>query len=161
MEAALLWVLAGALVAVGIVGLVVPAMPGTPLVFLGLLLGAWIDGFTKVGGFTVAILGALAALAWLVDFAASALGARRVGASTLAIVGAVLGTVAGLFFGLPGLLLGPLLGAVAGELLSGRDTRQAAKAGIATWVGLVVAIAAKLSLALSMIGLFVAAYFLN
>lgn len=161
MEAALLWVLAGVLVVVGIVGLVVPAMPGTPLVFLGLLLAAWIDGFTKVGGFTLAMLGALAALAWLVDFAATALGAKRVGASTLGIVGAVLGTVVGLLFGLPGLLFGPLLGAVAGELLSGRDTRQAAKAGIATWVGLVVAIAAKLSLAFSMIGLFAFAYFVD
>jgi len=161
MEATLLWILAGALVMIGLIGLVLPAMPGTPLVFLGLLLAAWIDGFARVGGLTVAILGALAALAWLVDFAAAALGAKRVGASTIAIVGAVVGTLVGLFFGLPGLLLGPLLGAVAGELLSGRDMRQAAKAGIVTWIGLVVALAAKLSLAFSMIGLFAVAYFVD
>jgi uncharacterized protein YqgC (DUF456 family) len=159
METTLLWILAALLVLVGLIGMVLPALPGTPLVFLGLLTAAWIDGFAKVSGFTVALLGALAAAAWLVDYVAASLGAKRAGASALAVVGAVLGTVVGIFFGIVGLLLGPLLGAVAGELLSGRDHRQAARAGVATWIGLVFGLAAKLALAFSMIGVFATAYF--
>lgn len=159
METILLWLLAGALVLLGIAGVVLPALPGPALVFLGLLLGAWIDDFAKIGGATVALLGALAALAWLIDFVAASLGAKRVGASTLAVVGAALGTVAGLFFGLLGLLLGPLVGAVGGELLSGRASHQAARAGVATWIGLIAGVAVKLALAFTMIGVFALAYF--
>jgi len=161
MEIALLWILAALLVLVGLLGMVLPALPGTPLIFLGLLTAAWIDDFTRVGGLTVGLLGALAALAWLVDYVAASLGAKRAGASALAVVGAVVGTVVGIFFGLVGLLLGPLLGAVAGELLSGRDHRQAARAGLATWVGMVFGLAAKLALGFTMIGVFATAYFVN
>ncbi len=161
MEITLLWILAATLVLIGLVGVVLPALPGTALIFLGLLVAAWIDDFQRVGGLTVAVLGALAALAWLVDFVAASLGAKRAGASALAVVGAVLGTVAGLFFGFLGLLFGPLLGAVAGELLSGRASGQAARAGLATWVGLIFGIAAKLALAFTMIGVFATAYFLT
>ena len=161
MEITLLWILAATLVLTGLVGVVLPALPGTPLIFLGLLVAAWIDDFQRVSGLTVAILGALAALAWLVDFVAASLGAKRAGASGLAVVGAVLGTVAGLFFGFVGLLFGPLLGAVTGELIAGRDSSQATKAGLATWVGLVFGIAAKVTLAFTMIGVFATAYFLT
>jgi len=161
MEIALLWTLAAVLVLTGLVGVVLPALPGTALIFLGLLVAAWIDDFQRVGGLSIAVLGALAALAWLVDTAAAALGAKRAGASALAVVGAALGTVLGLFLGFLGLLFGPLLGAVAGELLSGRATAQAARAGLATWVGLILGIAAKLALAFTMIGVFATAYFLT
>ncbi|MGB0129231.1 MAG: DUF456 family protein, partial [Rhodocyclaceae bacterium] len=102
MTVTILWILASLLVIVGLAGVVLPALPGTPFIFLGLLLGAWIDDFAKVGGLTIALLGVLAALAWLVDVVATSLGAKRVGASTIAIVGAALGTIAGLFFGIPG-----------------------------------------------------------
>lgn len=161
METVLLWLLAAVLVVLGIAGVVLPALPGPALVFLGLLVGAWIDDFARVGGGTVVGLGALAALAWLVDFVVSALGAKRVGASTFAIVGAALGTVAGLFFGVLGLLLGPLVGAVGGELLAGRASGQAARAGVATWIGMAVGVAVKLAIAFAMIGLFALAYFIE
>jgi hypothetical protein len=161
METTLLWILTTLLVLTGLIGMVLPALPGTPLIFLGLLMAAWIDDFAKVGGLTVALLGALAALAWLVDYVAASLGAKRAGASAIAIVGAVLGTVVGIFFGIAGLLLGPLLGAVAGELISGRDHWQAARAGLATWVGMVFGLAAKLALGFTMIGVFATAYFVG
>lgn len=161
METTLLWILAAALVLIGLVGMVLPALPGTPLIFLGLLTAAWIENFSKVGGITVGLLGALAALAWLVDYAAASLGAKRVGASAQAVVGAVLGTLVGLFFGLPGLIFGPLLGAVLGELSAGRDHRQAAVAGIGTWIGMVLGLAAKLALGFTMVGVFATAYFVN
>lgn len=114
---ALLWTVVVALVAVGIVGTVLPWLPGVPLVFGALLLAAWIDDFQRVSAFTVGVLAALTVVAVLVDLAASTLGAERVGASGRAVAGAALGTVVGAFFGLPGLLLGPFLGAVIGDTL--------------------------------------------
>lgn len=156
--AGLLWIIAVILVIVGLAGTVLPALPGAPLVFLGLLLAAWADGFQKVGWFPLTILGILTAGTFAVDFLATSLGAKRVGASYLAIGGAVVGTIVGLFLGIPGLLLGPFVGAVAGEYIARRDLRQAGKVGLGTWLGLVLGTAAKLGLIFLMIGLFVFAY---
>jgi uncharacterized protein YqgC (DUF456 family) len=155
----LLWVLAVLLVLVGIAGTILPALPGTPLVFIGLLLAAWADGFQKVGWFPLAVIGGLTVLSLVVDFAATSLGAKRAGASWLAVAGAALGTIVGLFFGLPGLLLGPFIGAVLGEYLARRDRDQAVKAGLGTWLGIVLGTAGKLALIFMMIGVFVFFYF--
>ena len=104
------------------------------------------------------IFGALAVLtllAWSLDWIAGAIGAQRFGASRYAVVGATIGAVVGLFFALPGILLGPFLGAVIGELIARRDLEQAGRAGIGAWLGLLLGIAAKLALSLSMIAIFV------
>jgi uncharacterized protein len=156
----LLWLLVAALVLIGLAGAVLPALPGVPLVFAGLWLGAWIDDYRQVSGLTVGVLGALTVLALIVDFAASALGAKRVGASRQAVAGAAIGAVVGIFFGLPGLLLGPFIGAVAGELAARGDMDRAAQVGLATWMGLLFGTLAKLSLSLAMLGIFIAAYFI-
>jgi len=156
---AFLWVLVVLLVVLGIAGTVLPALPGVPLVFAGLLLAAWIDGFAKVGWLPLVVLGLLTALSFVVDLAASALGAKRVGATRLAIVGAAVGTLAGLFFSLPGLILGPFVGAVAGELISHGKVEQATRAGLATWMGLIFGTLAKLALVFTMLGVFALAYF--
>jgi uncharacterized protein YqgC (DUF456 family) len=153
-----LWLLAAILVLVGIAGTVLPALPGAPLVFLGLVCGAWADGFRKVGWFTISILAVLMVLTFIVDFLASRWGAKRVGASWLALVGAFLGTIAGLFFSLPGLIFGPFLGAVAGEWLAVRNLRQAGKVGLGTWLGMILGIGAKLALVFAMVGIFALAY---
>jgi len=154
-----LWLLVFALVGVGIAGTVLPMLPGVPMIFIGLWLGAWIDGYQRVGVFTLVLLGVLVALSLVIDFAASALGAKRVGASPRAISGAVIGSVIGLFFGLPGLLLGPFAGAVLGELSMQRSVGQATKVGIATWLGLLFGTLAKLALACTMVGVFLLVYF--
>jgi len=154
------WLLAGILVLVGMAGTVLPALPGAPLVFLGLLLAAWIDGFQRVGWLALTLLGVLTLLSLGVDLLATSLGAQRAGASRQAILGAALGTVVGLFFGLPGILAGPFLGAVAGEYLARRDVAQAGRAGLGTWLGLVLGAAAKLALAFTMLALFLTAYLL-
>jgi uncharacterized protein len=156
----LLWLLVVALVLVGLAGAVLPALPGVPLVFAGLWLAAWIDGYANVSGWTVGVLGVLTLLAVAVDFVATALGAKRVGASRQAIAGAALGTFVGVFFGLPGLLLGPFIGAVGGEMIARGRMGQAMDVGIATWMGLLFGTLAKLALSLAMVGLFVFAYFL-
>lgn len=156
----LLWVLAVALVVIGLVGIVLPALPGTILIFAGLLLGAWADGFTRVGAATLTLIGVIAAASYAVDFVAAALGVKRLGASTRAMTGAALGTLFGLFLGIPGLIVGPFVGAVLGELTLHRDLGRAGRAGIAAWIGFAVGMAVKVALAFTMVAIFLAAMFL-
>ena len=151
------WVLSVALMAVGLVGTVLPALPGTALVLAGIALGAWIDDFTRVGPWALAAVAAMAVLAWVLEYVAALLGARRAGASRQALLGAALGTVVGLFMGLVGVLFMPLVGAAAGEYLAQRDQKQAMRVGVATWLGLLAGLLAKVVLACMMIGVFVAA----
>lgn len=155
------WVLAILIVLGGLVGTIFPSLPGVPLVFVGLLLAAWADGFQQVGGVTVAILGLLAVVAWLIDFLAAAMGAKRLGASPRAFWGATFGAIVGMFFGLPGIVLGPFVGAVAAELSAGRTLDEAGRAGYGAWIGVVVGTAAKLAIAFLMVGIFVLKQFLG
>lgn len=152
-----LWVLAVLLIVVGVVGTVLPALPGAILVFAGVALGAWIDGFARISGWTVGVLGVLTLIAWLVDFVSGYFGAKHVGASTYALVGAAAGTVAGVFTGLVGLIFMPLVGAAIGEFLAQRDALRAGKVGIATWLGMLVGTVAKVAIVFLMVGIFVAA----
>ena len=153
----LLWVAAGALIVIGVVGTVLPALPGAVLVFGGIVLAAYADGFARVSGVTIAVLAVLTVLAWVVDFVAAALGARRVNASPLALAGAAIGTVAGVFTGFWGLLFMPLAGAAIGEYAARRDLARAGKVGLATWVATLAGTAVKVALVFAMIGVFVAA----
>jgi len=145
----------GALLAlVGLAGVVLPGLTGAPILFAGLFLAAWAEGFAHVGGATLAALAVLTALTYAADFLATALGAKRFGASRRAVVGAALGGLGGLFLGLPGVLLGPFVGAVLGELSGRRGLREAGRAGLGATLGLALGVAAKLALACSMLGLF-------
>jgi uncharacterized protein YqgC (DUF456 family) len=153
------YILAGVLVVIGIVGTVLPALPGLPLVFAGMLLASWVSGFEKVGGVTLVVLGLLTVLSMGIDFAATAMGAKRVGASKLAIIGSVIGTFAGLAFGLVGVFVGPFVGALVGELIHTRQLSQATKVGVGTWIGIVVGTVLKFGLAFAMVGLFALAWF--
>ena len=155
----LLYGVAALLVIVGLIGVVLPALPGLPLVFLGMLLAAWAGGFEQVGVAVLVVLGLLTLLSFAIDFWATAHGAKRVGASRKAIIGAVLGTFAGLFVFPPfGLFVGPFAGALIGELLHGRELGNAARVGFGTWLGLVLAIVLKLGLAFAMLGVFALAW---
>ncbi|MBP8120644.1 MAG: DUF456 domain-containing protein [Burkholderiales bacterium] len=159
-EVFLLWALAAVLVVVGLAGTLLPALPGVPFVFAGLLVAAWLGDFQRIGWPTLTVLALLTAGAVLVDLVATMLGAKRVGASKFALLGAAVGSVAGIFFGLVGIFIFPFVGAVIGELLARREMGQAAKVGLATWLGLLFGAVAKLALALTMIGVFVVAYYL-
>ena len=161
----LYYLLAILLVVVGIAGTILPALPGLPLVFAGMLLAAWAGDFQQVGMPMLVVLGLLTLFSLAVDFWATALGAKRVGASRLAIIGAMLGTFGGLFFGPLGLLLGPFAGAIGGELIDRRslhkqDLGQAAKIGVGTWFGILFGTVLKLALAFTMLGLFAFAWWL-
>jgi uncharacterized protein YqgC (DUF456 family) len=151
------------LIAVGIAGTVLPALPGTVMVLAGIVWGAWLDDFTRVPVWLVAVCAVLAALAWATDYVAAALGARRVQASGWAMAGAALGTVAGVFTGFVGLLFMPLLGAMAGEWWAlSRQARGPATLASdgqrALTVGMMIGTAVKLALTFVMVGAFVAAY---
>jgi len=151
----LLWLLAALLIVTGFAGLILPAVPGIPLVFAGLVLLAWAENFTYVGWATLTLLGLLALLSYGVDFLASAFGAKRFGASPRAIWGATLGALVGLFFGLPGIVLGPFVGAVIGEFSRRASARAATHAGVGAVIGLLFGALLKVALAFTMIGVFV------
>ncbi len=150
----LLWILAAGLVFVGLLGLVMPGVPGAPILFLGLVVAAWAEDFAFVGLRTLLVLGVMSALTYVVDLAAAALGAEVFGGSKRALLGAGIGAFAGLFFGLPGIFLGPFLGAMIAELTNRRSLEKASIAGVGAMLGFLVGTVAKLALAVSMVGLF-------
>ncbi len=161
MEQQIYFLIAGILVVLGLAGTILPVLPGILLVFGGLFLAAWADGFHHVGAIALTIIFALGALSLAADFAGSILGAKRVGASPLALGGAAIGGFIGIFFGIPGVLLGPFIGAVGGEYLARGRLAQAGKVGLGTWLGLIVAAVAKVVIAFLMIGTFFASWILN
>jgi uncharacterized protein YqgC (DUF456 family) len=151
------WLLSAALIVAGLAGAVLPALPGTALVLGGIVLGAWIDDFARVGTVTLAVVSALAVLSWVLDYVAGLLGARRAGASREALVGAAVGTVVGLFMGFVGVLFMPLVGAAIGQYIAQRDHGHALRVGVATWLGIMAGMVAKVVLSFVMVGLFVVA----
>jgi uncharacterized protein YqgC (DUF456 family) len=153
----LLWVLAAVLVIVGLVGVVMPALPGHVLILAGLVLGAWAEGFERVGVPTLAVIAILALASYGIDLVATALGARHLGASARAMTGAALGTLLGLFAGLPGVIIGPFVGAALGELTVHGDLVKAGKVGIAAWLGFAVGTAMKVGVAFVMVAIFLTA----
>lgn len=160
METAL-YVLGPLLVLAGVIGTILPALPGSPLVFAGLLLVAWADDFQRVGLWPLVGIGVLMLVSLGVDAIATAYGVKKSGASGWALVGASVGLIAGLFFAPFGLLLGPFLGALGGEYWARRDWQQATRAGVGAGIGIVVGMALRVVFVFSMIGLFLIAWFWN
>ena len=153
-QSIILWIISAILTVTGLAGLLLPVVPGAPLLFLGLLFGAWAEDFQYIGIWTLLILAIMAALTYLVEFAASVFGVKKYGGSRRAMTGAVLGGIVGIFLGIPGILFGPFIGAVAGELSMQRSLDEAGRAGFGTVVGLAIGVAGKLAIGIAMIGLF-------
>jgi hypothetical protein len=148
-----LYVLGALLTLLGLAGLLLPALPGLPLIFAGLLLTAWAGEFLLIGVWPLVFIGLLMLVGMGVDFLAGLLGTKSVGASKWAMVGAGLGALIGLFFGLPGLLLGPFVGAIAGELIATDRLEQAMKAGVGAALGMILGGIAKIVIAFMMLGI--------
>lgn len=161
MDPAAWYVLAAACIVIGLLGTVLPVLPGLPVMFAGMWVAAWADGYQRVGPGTLVVLGALVALSIAVDLLATMLGAKRVGASGKAVIGAGIGSLVGVFFGLPGLLAGPFVGASLGEMIHGKQFRRAARIGFGTWLGLLLGAVLKLMLALVMLALFLGMWWLG
>jgi len=157
----ILWISAALLILIGLAGLILPMLPGTPLVYAGLIAAAWAEDFQYVGIWTLAALGILALLAYFIDFAATAFGAKRFGATPRAAIGAAIGLLAGFFLGFAGFIIGPFVGAVIGELLGQRSVHAASQAGIGATVGLLIGGAIKIALTFIMLGIFVFVRWIN
>ena len=157
----LLYVIAIALIVVGLVGAIVPTLPGIPLIFGGIWLIAGVDRYRHVGLWWLLGIAGVGAVGLTLDLLAGALGAKRVGASKQAVAGALAGTVIGLFFGLPGLLLGPFVGAVLGEFASGNNVLRSTQVGVSAWLGLIFGTIIKLVSSLMMVALFGAGWLWN
>jgi uncharacterized protein YqgC (DUF456 family) len=159
-QSLILWIIGAVFTVAGLAGLLLPMIPGAPLLFLGLLFGAWAESFQYIGVWTLLALAGMAGLTYVVEFVASILGVKKFGGSRRAMAGAALGGVIGLFLGVPGILLGPFVGAVIGELSLQRTLDQASRAGFGTVVGLAIGVAGKLAIGIAMIGLFLLIRFL-
>lgn len=140
--------------AVGVMGCVMPAIPGTPLIFAAAVAHRLVVGPSGAQGWVLAVLGALAILSIAGEYAASFLGAKTLGATRRGMIGAVVGGLVGLFFGPVGILLGPFAGAFSLEWLGGRAWRDSAKAGAGATLGLLVGAGGKVACAVAMILLF-------
>ena len=154
----LLLVLGVLVIVAGIVSLAMPLVPGVAIIFLGVVLVAWADDFTKIGPLTLVVLFALTLVAMVADNVAGMFGARRAGASGWGVFGAGVGAVVGLPLGLPGVVLGPAVGALAFEYLKNPDLKRAGKAGLGGLFGYVLAVVAKAVFGLTLVALAVVAY---
>jgi uncharacterized protein len=146
------------LIVVGLVGAILPALPGIPLIFAGIWMIAAADGYRHLGKWWLISIAAVGCVGLASDLLGAAFGAKRVGASRLAIVGAIIGMVIGIFFGVIGLLVGPFLGALAGELASGKTLSRSAHVGVSTWIGLLFGALMKLVTSFMMIAMLATAW---
>lgn len=142
MEIALL-ILAGLCILVGIIGCVVPGIPGTPIAYAGL----WIAQITERVDFswvTLLIWGIVTIAVTALDYIVPSWGTKKFGGTKWGVWGSTIGLLIGLFFGFWGVILGPLVGALIGELISGKEFQQAFKAAWGSFVGLLCGTVLKL-----------------
>lgn len=157
----LLSAIGAALILAGLIGAIVPVLPGIPLIFGGIWLIAGVDDYRHISLGWLLGIGLVGAVGLTLDLLAGALGAKRVGASPHAVWGALLGTVIGLFLGLPGLLLGPFVGAMMGELAAGNSVLRSTQVGMSAWAGLIFGTLIKLVASVTMVALFAAGWWWN
>ena len=139
---------------IGLLGSILPVLPGTPIVLAAAIGHRLYFGATSMNNAVLTALLVLTVVSLLFDFLATALGAKKFGATWRGAVGAVVGGIIGLFFSLPGIILGPFLGAMLFELLGGKEFKIAAKAGTGAVIGLLLGVVGKFSLCVIMITLF-------
>ena len=142
------------LMLVGLIGCMVPAFPGTPLVLAAAIIHRLCFGSAGASNAVLILLAVLTVISLAFDFLAGLLGANKFGATWRGAVGALLGGIVGLFFNLPGIIIGPFVGATVLELLGGREFEKAIKAGVGATLGLFAGIIGKFSIAVVMILLF-------
>ena len=155
---ALLLLLGLAVIVFGVVALVAPVLPGVAIIYLGILIVAWADGFTRIGPVMLFVMLGLMLVALVADNVAALFGARRAGASAWGVFGAGVGALAGLVFGLPGVVLGPAVGALAFEYFRNPDAKKALRAGAGGFLGFLLGVIAKAVFGFLLIGLAVLAY---
>jgi uncharacterized protein YqgC (DUF456 family) len=144
---------------VGLLGVVLPILPGIILSWLGLFIYAAGTGFERISVAVVVVFFVLMLASLAIDFFAPMLGAKKYKASRLSIWLAFLGAMVGIFFGIWGIILGPFVGALAGEFISGKGARQAFGSALGTFVGMILGSLLKIVIILVMAGFFIASLF--
>jgi uncharacterized protein len=148
--------LTAVLMLLGLAGSVLPLLPGSPLILAGALLYAWQTQFTVVGPADLIVLGVLALAGQGLDYAATALGAKKYGASSWGIAGACIGGALGLIAAnVIGLVVGSFAGAVIFELLKGGELKASVRVGYGTLIGFLCGAVGKVIIALIMVGYFI------
>ncbi len=143
------------IMAIGMLGSILPGLPSTPIVLLAAVGHRMYFKETGPGTFVLILMLGVMLLSLVMDYFATMYGAKKLGATKRGIIGAALGALIGLFFSLPGLILGPFIGAFAFEMAGGRESREAARAGAGATLGLFAGALGKLACCLAMIGMFV------
>ena len=152
------WFFTITLFAVGLIGTILPVLPGTTIILAAAIIHRLMLGADKsIGWKTIVALALLTLLSYVFDFLGSYFGAKYFGATKWGTWGAVLGALVGLFFGLIGLFVGPVIGAIAGEVIAGKRMIDAGRAGWGSLLGNVGAMLAKLIIGLAMIMIFLIA----
>jgi uncharacterized protein len=150
------WALTITLLALGLVGSVVPLLPGPVLILVAVGLHAWLRPQSGLSLWSIGIITVLVVVTYVLDVLAGAIGAKRYGSSRWGIGGVVIGGIIGMFFGLPGLVLGPLLGGFCFELWLGeKDVQGASRSTWGTVLGTVAGLAMRFALSLMMVAIFV------
>ncbi len=140
---------------VGLVGTIVPGIPGTPVIFAAAFAHRLWFGDRGPAIWVVLTLAILMAVSLAVDFLATTVGAKKLGASHRGMIGAVVGGMIGVFFPPFGLVLGPFLGAMLFEAVGGRDWREAGRAGVGAALGFLAGTVGRIACGVAMVGLFV------
>ena len=149
------WFFVIVLFAVGLIGTVVPALPGTTIILAAAIIHRAMVGAEKsIGWKTMIILVLLTLVSYVFDFVGSYLGTKYFGATKWGAFGAILGALIGLLFGVIGLFAGPVIGAVAGEFIAGKRMIDAGRAGWGSLLGNLGATTGRLVIALVMITIF-------
>jgi uncharacterized protein len=152
------WLLTIVLFAVGVIGTIAPALPGTTIILAAAIIHRMMLGPDKsIGWKTIIVLVLLTLATYALDILAGYFGAKYFGATKWGMFGAILGALIGLFFGLIGLFVGPVIGAIVGEALGGKRMVDAGRAGWGSLLGNLGAMIVKLVIALAMITIFLIA----
>ena len=149
------WVVALVLMAVGLIGTLLPVVPGAIVILAAAVLHQIMLGTEKsLGWWNIGALALLTLLSYGLEFGAGYFGAKRFGATKWGAFGAMVGAITGLFWPLPGLIVGPIVGAIAGELVAGKRLVSAGRAGWGTLLGNLAGMLGKLTIALAMVSWF-------
>ncbi|UCF71175.1 MAG: DUF456 domain-containing protein [candidate division WOR-3 bacterium] len=151
----LMFIIALAIMLVGLAGVIIPVLPGIPLIFAAAILYAALTGFRDIGVNTILIFVGLTALGLVFDYLANYFSVRKMGGSIAGAVGAVVGLMAGIFFGLLWIIVLPFVFAVILELIAGKQAKQALRSGVGSFVGLVFGGLTRFVIGCVMIGIFV------
>lgn len=149
------WILTTCLLLVGLIGSVVPFLPGPFLIFIAGLVHTWLLPTHGMSTSGIVLLSVLLVVAYVVDFVSGAMGARWFGASRWGIGGVFVGGLVGMFFGPVGLILGPLVGGISCELIFAKKRLQpAAKSAWGSLLGAGVGLLVRVIVSIAMIATF-------